>query len=102
MATVHGSSSSGNPSLGFSPSGPFQFTPPGSFSGKREEFEEFSFKFKAYMNLMNPRYAETFKQVEDRLDEEITDSAFSVGSEGAVDQELVQMAHTLQWTLISI
>ena len=54
------------------------------------------------MNLMNPRYAASFKQVEDRLDEEITDADFSVGSEGALDQELVQMAHTLQWTLISI
>ena len=51
---------------------------------------------------MNPRYAETFKQVEDRLDEEITDAAFNFGTEGAVDQELLQMAHTLQWTLISI
>ena len=38
----------------FSASGPFQFAAPPSFDGKN--YEEFNFKIKAYLSLMNPRY----------------------------------------------
>ena len=91
MSAAQGSSSSG-PS-GFTPSGPFQFAPPFAFSGKREDFEELSFKFRAYMNLMNPSFSKVFKLIEEHLETEITGAAFT-DVNGQTDQEMVALAHT--------
>ena len=67
--TSSGSGGGGVISLAFSSSGPFQFAAPSSFDGKRENFEEFSFKLRAYLNLMNPRYQEALKGIDGNLDQ---------------------------------
>ena len=83
----------------FSSSRPFQFAPPPSFDGKN--FEEFSFKFRAYLNLMNIRYGTVLKQIEQNLDTPIADVFFKK-SDGSFDSELVQRAQTLQYVLVNI
>ena len=40
------------------------FYPPKEFTGKAEHFEEFSYKLRAYMNLINPGYNHIFRMVE--------------------------------------
>ena len=62
---------SGTP--GFTASGPFPFMPPTSFNGKREDFEEFAFKMKAYLQLMDTQYANIFSDIEENLNTEITE-----------------------------
>ena len=84
----------------FSSSGPFQFAAPSSFDGKKENFEEFSFKLRAYLNLMNTRYQEALKGIDGNLDQEITDDHFKLPN-GTIDTTLVQMAHNLQYILVS-
>ena len=41
------------------------FQPPKEFTGKADQFEEFSYKMRAYMNLLNPDYSPGFIRVED-------------------------------------
>ena len=47
---------------------PFQFAPPASFSGKKEDFEEFAFKLKAYLALMDVTYFNDLEAIESRPD----------------------------------
>ena len=56
--------------------GPFQFTPPDKSDGKQDNFEEFAFKLKAYVFLMNPGYVKPVREIEDSPETEITDAAF--------------------------
>ena len=41
------------------------FHPPKECSGKAEQFEEFSYKLHAYMNLLKPGYNQIFRRVEE-------------------------------------
>ena len=59
----------------------FSRQPPDKFDGKKDNFEEFSFKLKADLLLMGPGYAKAFKELEDSPDTEITDAA-SLDAEG--------------------
>ena len=34
------------------------------FTGNREQFDEFCYKLRAYMNLLNPGYSQIFKMIE--------------------------------------
>ena len=54
---------------GFNQVGPFQFQPPKEFSGKREDFEEFAFKLKSYLCLINPKYLPHLVAFQDRTQE---------------------------------
>ena len=56
--------------------GPFQFNVPKPFKGKKEEFEDFTFAFKAYLNLCDPEYGKELKMVEDDLETEVKDEFF--------------------------
>ena len=40
------------------------FQPPKEFTGRAEHFEEFSYKLRAYMNLLNPGYSRIFERFE--------------------------------------
>ena len=41
------------------------FQHPKEFTGDAEHFEEFSYKLRAYMNLLNPGYIRIFQHIED-------------------------------------
>ena len=100
MAFSQGAGSSGSPGLAFSSSGPFQFAAPPSFDGKN--YEEFNFKIKAYLSLMNPRYGVVLKDVESRVDTLVEDSYFLESDGQSYDDELVKMATNLQYVLVTL
>ena len=52
----------------FGSGGTWQFNPPKEFSGKKEDFEEFSFKLKAYLILMDPEYQIDLQAIESNSD----------------------------------
>ena len=80
---------------------PFQFAPPASFSGKKEDFEEFAFKLKAYLALMDVTYLNDLEAIESRPDTEIDDETFK-NPDGTYKQDLVDKATTLQWLLVML
>ena len=41
------------------------FPPPKEFTGKKEQFDEFCYKLRAYMNLINTGNSQIFKMIED-------------------------------------
>ena len=85
---------------GFNQVGPFQFQPPDKFSGKREDFEEFVFKLKSYLCLINPKYLPHLVALQDRKDE-VTEDLFK-DADGEEDDELIQMSVHLQWLLVTL
>ena len=84
---------------GFNQVGPFQLQPPKEFSGKREDFEEFVFKLKSHLSLINPKYLPHLIALQGRT-QELTPADFQ-GESGNEDNELVQMATHLQWLLVT-
>ena len=52
------------------------FYPPKEFTGKAEHFEEFSYKLRAYMNLLNPGYSHIFRSIEADPTQVIQDEDF--------------------------
>ena len=84
----------------FTQVGPFQFQPPREFSGRREDFEEFVFKLRAYLSLINPEYDTHLTALQDRADE-LTDVDFQ-DDQGRPKQDLIQMSQHLQWLLVSL
>ena len=90
MTTVNGAASSAPGSLAFDAIGPFQSTPPDKFDGKKENFEEFAFKFKAWFFLMVPGYVNAFREPGGSPDAEITDAAF-------IDEKMIRYLHGLRW-----
>ena len=65
--------------------GPFQFSPPKDFSGKKEDCEELSFKLKAYLCLMDSEYKKERQRIEQQLEHELTDADFTT-EDGVVKQ----------------
>ena len=101
MAFNQGTGASGSsPGLAFSSSGPFQFAAPPSFDGKN--YEEFNFKIKAYLSLMNPRYGVVLKDVESKVDTPVEDTYFLKSDGQSYDDELVKMATNLQYVLVTL
>ena len=80
---------------------PFQFAPPASFSGKKEDFEEFAFKLKAHLALMAVTYLNDLEAIESHPDTEIDDDTFK-NTDGTYKQDLVDKATTLQWLLVML
>ena len=76
MITMTGVASSTPSPLAFDAIGPFQFTPPDKFDGKKENFEEFAFKLKPDLYLMDPGYMTASREIEDNPDKDITDESF--------------------------
>jgi len=85
---------------GFNQVGPFQFQPPKEFSGKREDSEEFVFKLKSYLCLIDPKYLLHLQALQDR-ERELTAADFQ-DDQCREDNELVQMATHLQWLLVTL
>lgn len=53
--------------MSFGPTGPFHFKAPKESDGKKENFEEFSFKFESYMSLVNPGLTAAMSSIEANL-----------------------------------
>ena len=53
MTTASGTASSAERPVAFDAIGPSQFTPPDKVDGKNENFEEFAFKLKEHVFLMD-------------------------------------------------
>ena len=87
--------------MAFTSSGPFHFTAPKEFSGKKEDFEEFSFKLRAYLCLMDPKYGDDLNVIESNLETEITDAHFYDGT-GNLKADLLARATSLQWILVGL
>ena len=94
------STTTGSGGIGFSSSLPFQFAPPSKFSGKREDFEEFSITLKAYLNLIDGTFGSTMLQAE-QTENEINDDFFR-NPDGSFKDKLVQMATSLQFLLVTL
>ena len=52
--------------LAFDSTQALKFPAPRSFSGKEDEFEQFSFKLKGYLSLSNPRFRQLMNEARDR------------------------------------
>ena len=61
MTSANAATSSTVSPLAFDAIGPFQFTPPDKFDGKKENFEEFAFKLKACTFLLYTGYVKAFR-----------------------------------------
>ena len=89
------------------------FQPPKEFTGQADYFEEFSYKLRAYMNLLNPDYSSVFRRIEHDLakvirDEDLHDVQEVRAENGTVTQvvitetKLAIMASVLQNVLITL
>ena len=87
--------------MAFDAIGPFQFTPPKEFDGKKENFEEFTFKLKAYLFLMDAGYEQHLKAKEAKSEIEVTDADF-IDESGHPRSALIKLAGQLQWILVSL
>ena len=79
--------------------GGFKMQPPEAFNGDHEKFEDFAFKFKAYMNLESSEYDRLFNFAEVN-DQPITDDDFTV--DGVVNQMNVDLSKKLNFMLIQV
>lgn len=64
-------------SSAFGTNGPFHFQPPKEFDGKKESFEEVSYRLKAYLGLTNPALKVVLEKVEVKLQVDINDKTFN-------------------------
>ena len=87
-AASYSATSIGSVTPGFSSSGAFQFRPPKSFSGKREEFEEWSWTLKAYLSLIHPSYSAKMNDAELRKDP--LPEEFFKNPDGTYNQTVIQ------------
>ena len=72
---------------------------PKPFSGKAEDWDDFSFKFKAYMVMKNADYVTIFSGAE-KSTGVITDQHFII--EGDLKEDLVKLSRELQYMLIHL
>ena len=79
--------------------GGFKVPMPRPFSGKAEDWDDFSFKFKAYMAMKNAEYVTIFTRAEKSTDV-ITDQHFVI--EGDLNEDLVKLSRDLQYMLIHL
>ena len=94
------STTTGAGGISFTSSLPFQFAPPSKFSGKREDFEEFSITLKAYLNLIDGTFGGTMLQAEE-MESDITDDFFK-NPDGSFKEKTVQMATSIQFLLVTL
>ena len=89
------------------------FQPQKEFTGRAEHFEEFSYKLRAYMNLLNPGYSQIFRKIEEDptkviRDEDLHEVQQVRAEDGTVTQvvvtesKLAVMASVLQNVLITL
>ena len=78
-----------------------QLLPPPTFDGKREHYEEWAFKMKSFLAVMDADFLRDLAAVELNCDNVIDDTAFTSSTTGLVIQGLRDRAMTLQWTLVA-
>ena len=94
------SSAAARPSVIFDSLGPLQFTPPKEFDGDKENFEEFAFKLRACLFLMEGGYEKVCRTIEDNPDREDLDFD-CINEEGDAEPELQRIAGQNQSLLLS-
>ena len=102
MATASASSAIpniGSAIPGFTSTGAFQFKPPETFSGKREEFEEWGWPLKAYLSLIHPAYSAKMNEAE--LHNTSLPDEFFRNPDGSINQNVVQMSTNLHYILVT-
>ena len=78
----------------------FKLPPPKNFSGKQEDWDDFSYRFKAYMVMRNHKF-ERFFNVAETATAELTSENFR-GEGGVVDEEGIKLSHELHYMLIHV
>lgn len=86
--------------MAFGPTGPFHFQATKEFDGKKEKFDDISFKSKSYLSLMNPAFASTMNNIEASLGSPVTEAHFN--DDGNMQASLVHLATQFQWILVSL
>ena len=81
--------------------GSLKFPTPSAYSGKAEDWEDWSYKFRAYMTISNSEYSALMKYAEASTTV-ITDDLLLVEEEGAVDRRRVDLGHILHYTLVQL
>ena len=71
------------------------FPLPDKFVGKREQFEEFAYKLRAYMSLLNPAFEHMFKSLYDNPGRALRDEGlYEVQQASANDGTVAQVVVT--------
>ena len=83
----------------FNAGGAFQFRSPKPFSGKREDWEDFSWQLKAYLSLIRPHFHSVMDKAE-KLQEPVGDS-FCQNPDGSVNETLMEMSTSLHFILVN-
>ena len=82
--------------------GSLKFPTPSAYSGKAEEWEDWSYKCRAYMTISNSEYSELMKYAEGATTV-ITDELLGVPLEGGeIDRRRVDLGHILHYTLVQL
>ena len=97
--TIHGSFRGELYTIVVNMAGGFKMQPPEPFKGDHEMFEDFAFRFKAYMNLESSEFDQLFTFAE-RSDHPITDEDFKV--DGVLNQPIVELSRKLNFMLIQV
>ena len=79
----------------------YKLPPPKAFSGKQEDWDTFSYRFKSYMVMRNRDYANLFLAAE-TVEHEITDRDFIVDGTDDLHEERVQLSHELHYWLVQM
>ena len=81
--------------------GSLKFPTPSAYSGKAEDWEDWSYKFRAYMTISNSEYSALMKYAEASTTV-ITDDLLLVEEEGVVDRRRIDLGHILHYTLVQL
>ena len=79
----------------------YKLPPPKAFTGKYEDWDDFSYKFKSYMTMKNLRYQAFFQLAEHEL-VPITNENFKNPKSDDYDEVNIQLSHELQYALINV
>ena len=66
--------------------GSLKFPTPAAYNGKPEEWEDWNYKFKSYMNVSNYEYGQLMKAAETAT-EEVTDTQLTYQVDGVADTQ---------------
>ena len=71
---------------------------PEKFGGRIEDYEEWAYKYKAYLNVVDANYNILIRLVEEDPERVITDDGFVV--EGVPNERQIRLAHDLKYNFL--
>ena len=84
----------------FNASGPFHCSLPKEFGGKRDNFEEFASKLRAYLYIVETRYQQFLQFMENNPNRKVPQTD-SLDDQGNLKPDLVIQAGQLQWMFVT-